>query len=72
MDDTEDTDPGFEPPARSVWVDLGSCSRCGGSHPRTRATKLLRAQGPFSHWAWCPLTHEPLMVIPPEGAEAVE
>lgn len=43
-------------------IDIVSCARCGGNHPKLDFKKLTRPNGEWTHWAKCPYLGEPVML----------
>lgn len=50
---------------QSFRVDLGSCARCGQDHDDLRFDPLSQAHDDdeWSHWASCPETDEPVLLM---------
>ena len=49
-------------------IDVNRCARCGKNHKAVRFTKFINPGGPFTHWAHCPFTDDPILMtvtVPP-------
>lgn len=42
-------------------VDVVGCARCGTDHTQLSFQRLTRP-GRHTHWAWCPVVDEPIML----------
>jgi len=46
-----------------VALELSSCPRCGQDHGRVAFRHLERSNPSHTHWAICPKTGEPVMLV---------
>jgi len=58
---------------RYMAIDVRRCVRCGLDHPGLGFHKLLQPSihqdgTAWTHWAWCPTTGEPIMLLVREKA----
>jgi hypothetical protein len=47
---------------KQVITDVVNCARCGGVHKTLSFRGLLRPQGRYTHWAPCPVNHQPILL----------
>lgn len=45
-----------------VTTDISGCARCGDTHVELEFIPLGSPCGEFTHWAMCPVRHEPLLL----------
>lgn len=51
-----------------IVTTIEGCARCKGTHENIHQRKLARPSGRHTHYAICPTTDEPIMVIVHESA----
>ncbi len=56
---------------------IGVCPRCGSNHGERPFQELTRPSNPlvgellpYTHWAMCPTTHEPIMLAPEVASQS--
>jgi hypothetical protein len=54
---------------RSFTTKVRGCARCGGDHRAVLFKPFRRACDPFTHWAACPRTGEPILLLITEAAQ---
>jgi hypothetical protein len=54
---------GYGPETEPGRMYLAKCARCGGEHKDLILYKLGCKRQEFSHWAICPYTTEPILVV---------
>jgi len=54
-----------------IRTDVEWCARCGGTHSQFEFNKftLLPLGCDFTHWAECPISHEPVLSVEAIKAE---
>jgi len=56
----------------SITVDIGNCARCAENHAQLTFKKLGEPIESWTHWAPCPNTQEPVLLINTDDDEKKE